>query len=44
MKYPPCVNETCVHNDKRLCKTKDENPDEDSICKKGKADALELAA
>ena len=38
MKYPACVNESCTHNDKYLCKA--EVLDEDIICRQGKADAL----
>ena len=38
MKYPACVNESCTHNDKYLCKA--EVLDEDIICRQGKADAM----
>jgi hypothetical protein len=38
MIYPACLNESCTHNDKYLCKA--EVLDEDIICKQGKEDAL----
>lgn len=37
MKYPACVNESCTHNEKFLCKA--DAFDEDIICKEGKAEA-----